>query len=420
MSAPTGTGFTGCRDVDVIIRSSSLATLNAGQKGYLTGKVVVQLRDAADPTKSYSSISDAANLVQYIGGDFRLDIIDNSQAGTTSAIGFTAYRLDGKVFHQANAGGTKQSGIKSVTNTVLIGGASSPRTPDRTAHARSIEAPPGRPGGASSGQAQGRGWQAGCRRCIRSALGVGLRQRLDGRRLASAGRAAPPGPSTRGAAGRAGCVRSSRSVSVESSSLLTSGTSMTARSASAGTSMQRRGPGRDDVGRAGAPGEGADLAEEVAGAHRRQAAVAAVRLRDAGRRLALEDEVGGRRLVAVGDDPRALGHVAHDRVARGTRRAACRVSRVNVAEPARRGSSKSPSVARPATVARGAARAARRAGRRGRAATRPPAARCPGANSGRDADDAQDQRREDDHHPDVDDVGQARRRPCRTGRSRRA
>ncbi len=108
--------FAGCRDVDVIIRSMTQTTLNAGQKGYLTGKVTVQYLDAADPTKRYAAF-------EYSGGDFRLDIVDNSQAGTPSAFGLTAYKSNGKtVFHEASTGSIKQTGIKSVTNTVIIGG----------------------------------------------------------------------------------------------------------------------------------------------------------------------------------------------------------------------------------------------------------------------------------------------------------
>jgi hypothetical protein len=102
--------------VDVVIRSVTQTTLNAGQKGYLTGKVTVQYLDAADPTQRYAAF-------EYSGGDFRLDIIDNSQAGTPSAFGLTAYRPNGKtVFHEAFTGSTRQTGIKSVTNTVIIGG----------------------------------------------------------------------------------------------------------------------------------------------------------------------------------------------------------------------------------------------------------------------------------------------------------
>jgi hypothetical protein len=112
------TAFTGCRDVDMIIRNTALSTLNGGQKGYVTGKALVQAVDAADPGRRYAALETAL-------GDFRLDIIDNSQAGTTSAFGLTAYTSTGKVFHEAFAGGTRpirQAGIKSVTNTVLIGG----------------------------------------------------------------------------------------------------------------------------------------------------------------------------------------------------------------------------------------------------------------------------------------------------------
>ena len=112
------TAFTGCRDVDVIIRSTALSTLNGGQKGYVTGKALAQYVDAADPSRRYAGLETAL-------GDFRLDIIDNSQAGTTSAFGFTAYTSKAAVFHEAYAGGSKpvrQSGVKAVTNTVLIGG----------------------------------------------------------------------------------------------------------------------------------------------------------------------------------------------------------------------------------------------------------------------------------------------------------
>ncbi len=106
---------TGCRDVDVIIRSASLSTINGGQKGYLTGTVIAEYLDAANPTIRYA--------FPYLGGDFRLDVVDNSQSGTTSEFGFTAYQGN-KPFHQAYIPATKairQGGIKSVTNTVLIG-----------------------------------------------------------------------------------------------------------------------------------------------------------------------------------------------------------------------------------------------------------------------------------------------------------
>ena len=110
------TANTGCRDVDVVIRSAGLATLNAGQKGYLTGTVTVEFLDAANPSVHYAGF-------EYAGGDFRLDIVDNSQQGATSELGFTAYQGN-KVFHQAYIPASKpirQGGIKSVTNTVLIG-----------------------------------------------------------------------------------------------------------------------------------------------------------------------------------------------------------------------------------------------------------------------------------------------------------
>ena len=107
----------------------------------------------------------------------------------------------------------------------------------------------------------------------------------------SAGRAARPGPWTRDAAGPAGCCGSSRSVSVESSRLLTSGTSITPRSASAGTSRSVLARVATTSAVRGLPVRAAISPKKSPGPHRGQAAVAAVLLGDAGRRLALEDEV---------------------------------------------------------------------------------------------------------------------------------
>ena len=89
---------------------------------------------------------------------------------------------------------------------------------------------------------------------------------------------------------------------------------MTARSA-VGRNLDERGRhDGHDVGRPRAAGECRDLAEEVARTHRRQPAVAAVRLGHAGRRHALEDEVGGRRVLARGHDACPLRDVADERV----------------------------------------------------------------------------------------------------------
>ncbi len=111
------TAFAGCRDVDVIIRSTALSTLNGGQKGYVTGKA---------PSSTWTRPSQPA-LHHARSGPRRLPPRHHRQlAGrTTSAVGFTAYTSTGKVFHEAFLGGSKpirQTGTKSVTNTVLIGG----------------------------------------------------------------------------------------------------------------------------------------------------------------------------------------------------------------------------------------------------------------------------------------------------------
>ena len=107
-----------CRAVDVIIRSTSLTYLNGGQKGYVTGTSTVRFIDAADGT-DYTALD-------FSGGAFRLDIVDNSQQGQPGDIGFTAYMPDGTtVFHQAHIpdlNAIDQTGVGSMTNEVIVGG----------------------------------------------------------------------------------------------------------------------------------------------------------------------------------------------------------------------------------------------------------------------------------------------------------
>ena len=120
------------------------------------------------------------------------------------------------------------------------------------------------------------------------------------------------GPARRGRS--AASVRVSRDVSVENTSFWISGTLIVARSVVGRHLEQGRVRVGHDVGRPGAAGQRGDLAEEVALAHRRQAAVAAV-LRDAGGGRPFEDEVRRRRGVAVLDDARAGRDLADRRVA---------------------------------------------------------------------------------------------------------
>jgi len=105
-----------CRDVDVIIRSTSLTNLNGGQKGFTTGTVAVSFVDAWTG-QDYTAFD-------YAGGTFRIDIVDDSQQGTPSQFGFTAYLADGTTpFHQAFipvSGALAQTGIGDMTNLTTI------------------------------------------------------------------------------------------------------------------------------------------------------------------------------------------------------------------------------------------------------------------------------------------------------------
>jgi hypothetical protein len=107
-----------CRDVDVIIRSAGITALNGGQKGYATGTVAVNFVDAATGV-DYTSLD-------YAGGTFRIDIVDNSQQGMPSQFGFTAYLGNGTTpFHQAFipvGGGIAQTGVGVMTNETTVAG----------------------------------------------------------------------------------------------------------------------------------------------------------------------------------------------------------------------------------------------------------------------------------------------------------
>jgi hypothetical protein len=127
-TASTATNIVGCttlggscHDVDIIIRSNKLNALNTGtttlypMTGFATGQMTVQCVDAADGTTHYTQF-------EFGGGTFRLDIADKGTGGSTDTYGFTAYRKDGTLFHQANLGTITQTGTGVATNQVPLGG----------------------------------------------------------------------------------------------------------------------------------------------------------------------------------------------------------------------------------------------------------------------------------------------------------
>jgi hypothetical protein len=112
-----------CHDVDVIVRSNKLTALNTGtasaypMTGFATGQVAVQFVDAMTGVH-YAQF-------EFGGGTFRLDLTDSAAGGTSDKYGFTAYRKDGSVFHQAYlpaSGAISQTGTGAATNQVALGG----------------------------------------------------------------------------------------------------------------------------------------------------------------------------------------------------------------------------------------------------------------------------------------------------------
>jgi hypothetical protein len=113
-----------CKDVDITIRSNKLNALSTGtattypMNGYATGQIAVQFVDAADGSTHYTQF-------EFGGGTFRIDILDNTSGGQSDTYGFTAYRKDGTVFHQATipaSNGIAQTGTGAATNQVTLGG----------------------------------------------------------------------------------------------------------------------------------------------------------------------------------------------------------------------------------------------------------------------------------------------------------
>ena len=105
-----------CRDVDVIIRSTGITSLNGGQKGYATGTIAVTFLDAVTRSE-YTALG-------FAGGTFRIDIVDNTQQNLPGQFGFTAYRADGVTpFHQAHVpaiGAIAQTGAGVMTNLTTV------------------------------------------------------------------------------------------------------------------------------------------------------------------------------------------------------------------------------------------------------------------------------------------------------------
>jgi hypothetical protein len=113
-----------CKDVDIIIRANEMNPLIADtQTTYpmtatATGQISVQFVDALDGVTHYTDF-------EFTGGSFRLDITDNDSGGKIDLFGFTAYRRDGTVFHQASipaANAIPQLGTGSITHQAQLGG----------------------------------------------------------------------------------------------------------------------------------------------------------------------------------------------------------------------------------------------------------------------------------------------------------
>ncbi|HET9418465.1 MAG TPA: Ig-like domain-containing protein, partial [Chthoniobacterales bacterium] len=110
----------GCTDVDIILRSNAISSLNTGTSltypltGFTAGHAAAQFVNA------YSG--GHYTQFEFANGFFRLDILDNSSGGSTDKYGFTAYRGNGSIFHQAYIGPIAQTGILAKTNEITIGG----------------------------------------------------------------------------------------------------------------------------------------------------------------------------------------------------------------------------------------------------------------------------------------------------------
>ncbi len=111
-----------CRDVDTIVRSTGITSLTPNTaKSYpysasAVGTALVQVVDAADGTTRYAGL-------ELTGATFRVDVLDGSAAGTSDKVGFTVYRSNSTVFHQAfipASGAIAQTGSAAATNLALL------------------------------------------------------------------------------------------------------------------------------------------------------------------------------------------------------------------------------------------------------------------------------------------------------------
>ncbi len=110
-----------CRDVDVLIRSTSISSASTTVAstwpvtGTATGKATAQFVDSV--TGSTYNLAPTGLL-------FRYDAYDDAPGGLTDKFGFTVYRTTGKTvepFHVAGTGPLEQTGAGTTTNQVLIG-----------------------------------------------------------------------------------------------------------------------------------------------------------------------------------------------------------------------------------------------------------------------------------------------------------
>jgi hypothetical protein len=82
--------------------------------GFVTGEAFVQVVDAVTGQR-YAALEPE-------GVRFRLDLTDNANGGKTDTYGFSAYRSDGTLLHQAQGGALPQIGTAAPANQVRLTG----------------------------------------------------------------------------------------------------------------------------------------------------------------------------------------------------------------------------------------------------------------------------------------------------------
>ncbi len=114
---------TTCRDVDVIVRSTSLDSASTTQSstwpvtGTAVGSAMIQFVDAINPATTYNFAPQKPT--------FRYDAYDASPGSVGDTFGLTVYTTTGKTttsYHEAASGPTTQSGTGVPTNMAQIGG----------------------------------------------------------------------------------------------------------------------------------------------------------------------------------------------------------------------------------------------------------------------------------------------------------